>query len=248
MKGYDSFIKARGLGTVEADSSQCHSLTLPPAPCSRHDSIWEGIDKRLSQATNDFWISAPYTYYYSLFFHSSHSISLCLSLSSFGHQRLKPLCLSWIMRHLPKVSYLGVHHTSHVTFGSFFLLLVVSLWGELQISLSPLGFSFDCLLHAVSYCISFIWLKKTKINVTTVFKYPEKYTGFPKDGTTIGQNRVTYLLQTALEWDCIICIFLSSFLSCLLSCALVIFGGSWVLCFWPPISSPSMQWNASSCF
>lgn len=38
-----------------------------------------------------------------------------------------------------------------------------------------------------------------RINVTTVFKYPEKYSGSPKDGTTIGPNKVTYLLQLAFS-------------------------------------------------
>lgn len=118
----------------------------------------------------------------------------------------------------------GVHRTRYITFVSFFLVLGVSLWRELQISLSPSALWFACLFVACSISDAFHLTDELgRINVTTVFKYPRKYTGSPKYGTTIGWNKVTYLLQLAFERDRTICmrsIFLSSRLSCLLSCAL----------------------------
>lgn len=67
MKGYNSLIKARGLGTAEADSSQCCSLTLPAALSALDMTPFrEGVDKRLSRVTKDRRVSAPYTHYYSL--------------------------------------------------------------------------------------------------------------------------------------------------------------------------------------
>lgn len=104
VNGYNSLIKAKDLGTDEADSS-----IYPPSPLSTLDMtpLCEGIDKRLNQVKKDSRVSAPYIHYYPFFFYSSHS---SFSPDFPFHIFVTQVSLLWIMSSVSKLPCTGQCH------------------------------------------------------------------------------------------------------------------------------------------